>query len=120
MEWGAYLDSLARHEQQLYIIGWGFSAGDPDTALRLCFYSDNQFNYSNYKSTTMDKLLDDAVSASILRSEWNYMSKYNNDSLMRRFVPIYHKLNIYAVNKKVSDFYPHPMERIEIAETSIK
>jgi ABC-type transport system substrate-binding protein len=121
MEWGAYLDSLARHEQQLFIIGWGFSAGDPDTALRLCFYSTNQFNYSNYKSTTMDKLLDDAVSALDPKKRVELYEQVQQRLIDETIVvPIYHKLNIYAVNKKVNDFYPHPMERIEIAETSIK
>jgi peptide/nickel transport system substrate-binding protein len=121
MEWGSYLDALARHEQQLYIIGWGFSAGDPDTALRLCFYSDNQFNYSNYKTPSMDKLLDDAVSTLDPKKRADLYEQVQQRLIDEAIVvPIYHKLNIYAVNKKVIDFHPHPMERIEIEDTSIK
>jgi peptide/nickel transport system substrate-binding protein len=121
MEWGAYLDACARHEQQLYIIGWGFSAGDPDTALRLCFYSDNQFNYSNYKSPAMDKLLDDAVAMLDPKKRSNLYEQVQQKLIDETIVvPIYHKLNIYAVNKRVVNFNPHPMERIEIGDTSIK
>ncbi len=120
MEWGAYLDSLFRHEQQLYIIGWGFLAGDPDTALRDSFYSTSKFNFSNCKDADLDKLLDKAVSTlnPEARAEMyeEIQRRLIDDALV---VPIYHKLNIYVTSDRVKNFYPHPMELINLDETTV-
>lgn len=120
MEWGAYLDALFRHEQQLYIIGWGFSTGDPDAALRGCFYSDSKFNFSNYKNPKMDELLDKGVST-LDPKKRHAIYKDIQQLLIDEavMVPIYHKLNIYATSNRVKDFYPHPMELIEISTTTV-
>ena len=69
----------------------------------------------------MDKLLDDAVSTLDPKKRAEFYEQVQQRLIDEAIVvPVYHKLNIYAVNKKVIDFYPHPMERIEIQETSIK
>ena len=120
MEWGAYLDSLFRHEQQLYIIGWGFSTGDPDAPLRSCFFSTEKFNFSNYQNSNMDALLDKGVSEldpNKRHSIYEDIQQLLIDEAV--MIPIYHKLNIYATSKKVKNFYPHPMELIEISETTV-
>ncbi len=121
MEWGAYLDSLFRHEQQIFIIGWGFSTGDPDAPFRGCFYSGSKFNFSNYEDPEMDKLLDKAVSTldPEKREElYEVVQKKLIDEAV--LVPIYHKLNIYATSKNVKDFHPHPMELVDISETTVE
>lgn len=120
MEWGAYLDALFRHEQQLYIIGWGFSTGDPAAALRACFYSNSKFNFSNYQNPKMDELLDKGESTldpKKRRGMYEEIQQLLIDEAV--VVPIYHKLNIYATSNKVKDFYPHPMEMIEISNTTV-
>lgn len=121
MEWGAYLDALFRHEQQLYIIGWGFSTGDPDAALRGCFYSTSKFNFSNYKNPKMDELLDKGVST--LDPKKRHVIYKDLQQLLideAVMIPIYHKLNIYATSNRVKNFHPHPMELIEISETVVE
>lgn len=121
MEWGAYVDAVFRHEQQLYIVGWGFGAGDPDAALRACFYSTSKFNWSNYRNPEMDRLLDRAISTLDPKQRENLYNEIQQlliDDVA--LVPIYHKLNIYATNKRVKKFYPHPMELIDISETAVE
>ena len=61
IEWGAYLDSLARHEQQLYLIGWGFTSGDADAGMRQIAYSSSTFDYTNIQDPAVDKAIDQAV-----------------------------------------------------------
>jgi peptide/nickel transport system substrate-binding protein len=121
MEWGAYTDSLFRHEHQLFVIGWGFSTGDPDAALRGCFYSTNKWNWSNYKNPRMDELLDQGVATQDPERRQEIYEEIQqlliDDVVM---VPIYHKLGIYAVSKKVKNFYSTPLELIDISETTVE
>ena len=121
MEWGAYLDALFRHEQQLYIIGWGFSTGDPAAALRACFYSNSKFNFSDYKNPKMDELLSKGESTLDPKKRHNIYKDIQQMLIDEAvLIPIYHKLNIYATSKNVKNFYPHPMEMIEISTTTVE
>lgn len=121
MEWGAYLDHLFRHEQQLFIIGWGFSTGDMDGMLRGCFFSTNRFNFSDYKNPKMDELLDRGISIFDPKKRAGVYEEIQqlliDDVVM---IPIYHKLGIYASSKRVKKFYPTPLEQIDISKTTIK
>ncbi len=120
MEWGAYLDALFRHEQQLYVIGWGFNAGNPDSALRSCFHSGSKFNFSAYEDPQINALLDKAVATLDAGKRYELyetiQEKLIDDAAL---VPIYHKLEFYAASAKVKDFYPHPMELIDISRTTV-
>ncbi|MBI5445500.1 MAG: hypothetical protein HY900_30335 [Deltaproteobacteria bacterium] len=113
MEWGTYLDSLTRHEQQLYINGWAYQVGDPDSVLRDNFYSASSYNFSNYKSQDYDKLLDASV-AMLNPSKRRSLIEKAEARLLEDVVgvPVYHKNNIYAVSKKVQGFRSHPLELI--------
>ncbi len=120
MEWGAYLDSLFRHEQQLWIIGWGFSTGDPDAALRGVFYSTSKFNFTAVKNPKIDKLLDTAV-ATLDAAKRDKMYEQLQQMIIDEvyMIPIYHKMNIYAVRHNVHDFFPTPLELIDISKTTV-
>lgn len=120
MEFGAYIDALFRHEQQLYLIGWGFTTGDPASALRACFFSNSKFNFSNYKNPKMDELLDKGEST-LDPKKRHAIYKDIQQLLIDEaiVVPIYHKLNIYVTSNRVKNFYPHPMELIEISTTTV-
>jgi peptide/nickel transport system substrate-binding protein len=121
MEWGAYMDAVFRHEQQIYIVGWGFGAGDPDPMLRACFHSASKFNWSNYYNPAMNKLLDIAVSTLDPDKRLALYSDIQEVLIEEAaVVPIYHKMNIYAAHKNVENFYPHPTELIDVSETAVK
>ena len=61
MEWGAYLESTARGDHDMYILGWGTTTGDADYGLYALFHSSTQGgpgNRSFYNNPVVDNLLD--------------------------------------------------------------
>jgi peptide/nickel transport system substrate-binding protein len=121
MEWGAYLDALFRFEQQLYIWGWAFQVGDPDSMLRDNFYSKSNYNCTVYKNPEYDKLLDKAVSTlnpDKRKPFYGDIQKILIDDVVG--VPIYHKYNIYAFSNKVKGFQSHPLELIILNNTTVE
>ena len=64
-EWGAYLDTLANGEQDMYILGWTTVTGDADYGLYALFHSDSigaSGNRAFYSNTELDALLDEGRS----------------------------------------------------------
>jgi peptide/nickel transport system substrate-binding protein len=62
LEWGSYLDKLARGEHDLFILGWS-STPDADEALYALFHSENKGHAGNrsfYGNPEVDALLDKA------------------------------------------------------------
>lgn len=60
IEWGAYLDKLARGEQDMFLLGWS-SSPDCDSALYALFHSKHHGSGGNrtyYTNPRVDKLLD--------------------------------------------------------------
>jgi len=120
MEWGAYLDSCIRHEQQLFIMGQGFAAGAA-AAMRSAFHSKSRFNFTNYKNPEFERILDRLVSTFDPKVRARLYEEAHELMMDEAFaVPIYHKLGMYAASKKVKNFYSHPMERIDISKTTVK
>jgi peptide/nickel transport system substrate-binding protein len=120
MEYGALVDAAARHEQQLWIIGWGFTP-HPDAMLRGVFHSKSAANWTAYSNPDFDRLLDEAVAitdpARMQRAYWNIQKVLIDDVAL---IPIYYSVNVYAVNKKVHDFRTHPMELLDLSETTVE
>jgi peptide/nickel transport system substrate-binding protein len=120
-EWGAYNKAILEHEQQLWVQGWGFLAGDPE-GLRSLLYTGGPFNSFNLSDPEVDKLFDQGVATP---NESERKAIYGE--LERRLVqdlatvvPIYFQVGIYATTDKVHDFYPHPLELIDITQTWIE
>lgn len=120
MEYGALVDAAARHEQQLWIIGWGFTP-HPDAMLRGVFHSKSAANWTAYSSPDFDRLLDEAVAitdpAKMAQAYWNIQKVLIDDVAL---IPIYYSVNVYAVNKKVRNFRTHPMELLDLSETTVE
>ena len=60
LEWGAYLDRLARGEHDMFLLGWSTSP-EPDSAMYALFHSKNKGNAGNrsfYGNDRVDELLD--------------------------------------------------------------
>jgi peptide/nickel transport system substrate-binding protein len=118
MEWGAYLDSLAAHEGQMFIIGWGVST----VVSRQNLASDSAFNFAGYFNPDLDALLAEAEQTSDQdrRNElYQQMTELIllEDTIMQ---PIYWKLNLFASDSKVHNFLPTPLEQIDLSETWIE
>jgi len=122
LEWGAYLNALGRHEAQAFIIGWGFTTGDPATAMRQNFWSRSAFNYSNYQNPDLDRMLDDAEAEFNPARRAQLYQRMTEILLVRDIVgkEIYHKNNIYAVRRRVHNFGAHPLELVELSETWVE
>jgi peptide/nickel transport system substrate-binding protein len=122
LEWGAYLAALARHEAQMFIIGWGFTTGDPAAAMRQNFWSRSAFNFSNYRDAEIDQMLD-AAEAEFNPTRRREIYQRMQQILLERDVvakEIYHRLNIYGVNRRVHNFGAHPLEMIDLADTWVE
>lgn len=121
MEWAALMDAFHRHEHQLGIFGWGWATGDPEASLRACFHSKSTWNWSDYKRPKIDTLLDEAVSTLDTEKRWALYEELQQLLIDEAVaVPIYHKLNIFAASKKVKNFYPTPLEFIDISKTTVE
>jgi peptide/nickel transport system substrate-binding protein len=120
MEYGAYVDAVNRHEQQLWIIGWGFTP-HPDAMLRGVFHSRSAANWTAYTNAEFDRLLEAAVSITdrprMAEAYWRIQKLLMDDIAL---VPIYYAVNVYAANKKVRNFRTHPMELIDLSETWVE
>lgn len=60
LEWGAYLDGLAKGEQDMFMIGWTCQTPDPDLAVYAPLHSSKAGtggNYSFFKNTRADELI---------------------------------------------------------------
>jgi peptide/nickel transport system substrate-binding protein len=122
LEWGAYLNALGRHEAQAFIIGWGFTTGDPATAMRQNFWSRSAFNYANYQNPDLDRMLDEAEAEFNPARRAQLYQRMTEILLVRDVVgkEIYHKNNIYAVRRRVHNFGAHPLELVELSETWVE
>jgi len=120
MEYGAYVDAVNRHEQQLWIIGWAFTP-HPDAMLRGVFQSKSAANWTAYANPEFDKALEDAVAITDPRKEaqayWKLQKILMDDVAL---VPIYYAVNVYAASKKVRDFRTHPLELLDLSETWVE
>ena len=120
MDGGAYLKALGNHEGQMFIIGWGFTTGDPAIAMFQNFQSKSAFNYANLQDPQFDQWLNQAeVEQDQAKRDALYvqMEKYLNDNAV--MLPIYHKLNFYGISKRVHNFGVHPLELMDLSKTSV-
>jgi peptide/nickel transport system substrate-binding protein len=117
MEYGSYVDALARHEQQMWLIGWAFSK-HPDSYFTGCFHSASKANWSNYKNPALDSLIDEAVKVTDPEASkklyWEIQKVLIDDAVA---IPIYYMQGIYATTSKVHDFVAHPMEVFDLSKT---
>ncbi|MCL5046612.1 MAG: ABC transporter substrate-binding protein [Actinobacteria bacterium] len=121
MEWGSYLAALGRHEQQLYLIGWGFMTGEPSQAMRQTLFTGNAFNYTNYSDKTFDDLLGKAEQEPDPGKRQAIYQQMQQKILAEDVVavPLYYMYNTFAVSKKVQGFYLTPIELIDVSEATI-
>jgi peptide/nickel transport system substrate-binding protein len=120
-EWGAYNKAIMEHKQQLWIQGWGFIAGDPD-GLASLFGSAGAFNSFNLKDEQVDQLFAKGVATtddSGRKTIYGDLQKRLIQDLAT-VVPIYFQQGFYATTRKVHDFYPHPLELIDVSQATIE
>lgn len=120
MEYGSLVDAASRHEQQLWIILWGFNA-HPDSFFRGVFHSKSAANWTAYSNPDVDKLIDEAATitdrAKQQQAYWQIQKLLIDDVAM---VPVYYAVNLYVKSKKVQNFRVHPLELLDLSETYVE
>lgn len=107
-EWGAYMDTLRRKEEDMYIMSWSPSIVDPDQYLYSPFHSDKAGqgpNFGMYQNPEVDALIneglltvDDTKRAEIYRKAQEIIL---ND-IPR--IDIWYGEQVYGANKIVNNF----------------
>jgi peptide/nickel transport system substrate-binding protein len=119
LEYGSLVDAASRHEQQLWIILWGFAA-HPDAFFRGVFHSKSAANWTAYNNPEVDRLIDEAATitdrAKQQQAYWQIQKLLMDDVAM---VPIYYAVNLYVKSKKVHNFEVHPLELLDLTETYV-
>lgn len=108
IEWGAYLDKLARGEQDMFLLGWS-SSPDCDSALYALFHSKHHGSGGNrtyYTNPRVDELLD-LARASTNQEERN---KYYGEiqEIIQEELPMFVIVNPFdnaGMQKNIKGFY---------------
>jgi len=118
-EWGAYLSALSRHEGPMFIIGWGWTTGDPAQAMQQDFASKDASNFANYSNPEFDRMLQEAAAIDNPTARQRMYSQMESMLLVRDAVAkeIYYTLNIYGTNRRVHDFVATPIELLDVSRT---
>lgn len=122
MEWGSYLAALGRHEQQLYLIGWGFMTGEPSQALTQTLSTGNAFNYTNYSDPEFDRMLRQAEAEPDPAARAKTYRKMQEKLLFEDFaaVPLYYMYNCYAASSRVKGLFVNPIELVDVSGVTIE
>jgi len=120
MDYGSLADGLSRHEQQMFIVLWGFTA-HPDSMLRGVFYSTSPANWSAYANPDVDRLLDQAVGVTdpkqMQQAYWKIQQVDMDDAAL---VPIYFAVNLYGKSKKVHNFVANGLDLFDLNQTWVE
>lgn len=121
LEWAQFLDTLSRHESQLFILGWGMSTGDPAVAARQNWHSGDAFNWANLQDAEIDRLITEAEQTSDQAKRqqlyWDMQKRLLDNYALK---PIYWKYNLFAAQSKVKNFVAHPLELMDVTKTWIE
>ncbi|MFY0544516.1 ABC transporter substrate-binding protein [Brevibacillus sp. H7] len=117
MEWAAYLDTIKRGEQEMYLLGWTGENGDPDNFLNTLLGHGKRTRWENQE---FQKILLQAQSATAKEErEKLYLKAQEIIFNEVPMIPLAHSTPALAAKKIVSNFKPHPtgsesLEKVDI------
>ncbi|MFD2706398.1 glutathione ABC transporter substrate-binding protein [Salibacterium lacus] len=123
LEWGAYLDSTAQGEHDMFILGWSTVTGDADYGLYPLFHSDNKGEAGNrafYENEEVDTLLEQARREGD-QEERKALYEDVMEILVEDAPMIYshHDDYLAGVNDNVEGFWMHPNGLYQLQDVSI-
>ncbi|MGY4690589.1 glutathione ABC transporter substrate-binding protein [Salibacterium sp. K-3] len=123
LEWGAYLDSTAEGEHDMFILGWSTVTGDADYGMYPLFHSDNfgaAGNRAFYENEEVDSLLEKARRAGD-REERKALYEDVMEILVEDAPMIYshHDDYLVGVSDDVEGFWKHPNGIYQLQDVSI-
>ncbi|MDQ0300788.1 peptide/nickel transport system substrate-binding protein [Salibacterium salarium] len=123
LEWGAYLDSTAEGEHDMFILGWSTVTGDADYGMYPLFHSDNVGEPGNrafFENDEIDSVLEEARRAGddAKREE---LYKEAMELLVEEAPMIYshHDDYLVGVSDDVEGFWKHPNGIFQLQDVSI-
>ncbi|MEK5523206.1 ABC transporter substrate-binding protein [Heyndrickxia sp. FSL W8-0423] len=123
MEWGTYLEKLAKGEAPMYIVGWTGDNGDADNFLYALLDKDaiGSNNNSQYANDEVHDLLIKAQTETDEAKRNDYYKKaqeiIHNDA---PWVPLAHSVPQLAGKSTIEGFFPHPTGSQSFVDTSVK
>ncbi|GEL76006.1 ABC transporter substrate-binding protein [Tenuibacillus multivorans] len=121
-EWAPYLEKTSNGEQEMFMLGWSGTNGDPDYFLSSLLHGDNvgEGNRTFYENEEVNELLDQAK-VSIDQDERADLYKQaqvliSEDSPM---VTLVHSRPVLAAASYVENYVPHPSTSESLAEVEL-
>lgn len=122
MDWGTYLEKLAKGEAPMYIVGWTGDNGDADNFMYALLDKDaiGSNNNSQYSNEEVHKLL---IQAQIETDENKRNELYKQAQVIIHndapWVPLVHSTPLLAGKSTIKGFFPHPTGSQSFADVSI-
>ncbi|WP_217588586.1 ABC transporter substrate-binding protein [Lentibacillus saliphilus] len=121
-EWAPYLEKTAQGEQDLFMLGWSGTNGDPDYFLSSLLHGDNagSSNRTFYKNSEVDELLDQAK-VSVDQDERASLYKEAQKIISEEspMVTLVHSTPVLAASAAVKNYVPHPSTSESLAEVEL-
>ncbi|PKR78506.1 ABC transporter substrate-binding protein [Halalkalibacillus sediminis] len=121
-EWAPYLEKTAAGEQEMFMLGWSGTNGDPDYFLSALLHGDNagSSNRTFYQNDEVDQLLDEAkVSVDQDERADLYMQAQELISEDSPMVTLVHSEPVLAASSDVVNYVPHPSTSESLAEVEL-
>lgn len=122
-EWAPYLEKTALGEQEMYMLGWSGTNGDPDYFLSSLLHGSNigSSNRAFYENEEVDTLLDQAKVSIDQEDRANLYKKAQ--ALIAEDSPIVtlvHSTPVLAATNKVKNYVPHPSTSESLMEVELE
>lgn len=122
-EWAPYLEKTAKGDQDLYLLGWSGTNGDPNYFFDSLLHSDSigGENRNFYENKEVDKLLDQAR----MSVDQEERAKFYKEAqeLINEDAPaalLVHSKPLVAAQSNVKNFVPHPSTSDPLAEVELE
>ncbi|SFA89248.1 peptide/nickel transport system substrate-binding protein [Lentibacillus halodurans] len=122
-EWAPYLEKTLEGEQQMFMLGWSGTNGDPDYFLSSLLHGDNvgSSNRTFYENDEVDELLDQAkVSIDQDKRAELYQEAQALISEDSPMVTLVHSTPVLAAASYVNNYVPHPSTSESLAEVELE
>ncbi|SHF73466.1 ABC transporter substrate-binding protein [Ornithinibacillus halophilus] len=122
-EWAPYLEKTLTGEQQMFMLGWSGTNGDPDYFLSSLLHGNNvgSSNRTFYENEEVDKLLD-AAKVSVDQEERADLYSQAQALIAEDapMVTLVHSTPVLATTSAVKNYVPHPSTSESLAEVELE
>lgn len=121
-EWAPYLEKTANGEQEMFMLGWSGTNGDPDYFLGSLLHTSGigGSNYTRFSHPEVDQLLNEAKVA-VDQDERAELYKKAQAIIHDEapMVVLVHSTPVLATSKRVQNYVPHPSTSESLAEVDL-